>query len=214
MVSLSELAGPIRIAAPTAFGSTHLVEALRPFQLAHPQVTVDLRLADHRVSVVEEGFDLALRFGRLEDSTLIARRLMSMRLVVFAAPDYLQRHGRPAHPRDLVDHNCLLQMASVDPEHWKFDINTEIQTFRVTGSFRANAPRAIAEMAAGGLGIGMCPIYVARPYLDSGALELLFEDMEATAFGLYAVYPPSRHLTARIRALIDHLAEYFASAKW
>ncbi len=202
----SELAGPIRITASTAFGSYELVDAIRPFQLEHPKVSVDLHLSDQRVALIEEGFDLAIRFGRLEDSTLIARKLMNMRVAVFASPDYLAKNGEPSDPNALSTHNCLLQKASVDPEHWRFRINGETVSFRVSGTFYANSPRAIAHTAAGGLGIGMCPIYVVEPYLRIGALKLLFEDIEATEFGLYAVYPPSRHLTARIRALIDHLA--------
>ena len=202
----SELAGPIRVTAPTAFGSHELVDALAAFQLKHPKVSIDLHLSDQRVAVIEEGFDLAIRFGQLEDSSLMARRLLSMRVVVFASPDYLTKNGNPAHPQALLSHNCLLQKTSSDPEHWKFRINGSLQSIRVSGSFCANSPRAIAKMAAGGTGIGMSPLYVVEPYIKRGELTLLFEEMEGTVFGLYAVYPPSRQLTARIRALIDHLA--------
>lgn len=205
----SELAGPIRISAPTAFGGKELVEALRPFQASHPKVTIDLSLSDQRVAVVEGGFDLAIRFGKLEDSTLIARKLLNMRVVVVASPAYLTRHGTPASPDALVSHNCLLQTASVDPEFWKFRSGENLTRLRVTGSFRANSPRAIAHMAAGGLGIGRCPLYVVEPFLKDGSLELLFEEQEASEFGLWAIYPSSRHLTARIRALIDHLVLAF-----
>lgn len=205
----SELAGSIRITAPTGFGSCELVDALRPFQLEHPKVSIDLHLSDQRLAVVEGGFDLAIRFGKLEDSSLIARKLLNMRVVVVASPEYLARHGEPTHPNGLSTHNCLLQMASVDPEHWKFRIDGKVIAFRVGGSFHANAPRAVAHMAAGGMGIGMCPLYAVEPFLKNGTLKLLFENKEASEFGLYAIYPPSRHLTARIRALIDHLAATF-----
>jgi DNA-binding transcriptional LysR family regulator len=206
----SELAGPIRITAPTAFGSLELVEAIRPFQLAHPKVSIGLVLSDQRVSIIEGGFDMAIRFGKLTDSTLIARKLMDMRVVVFTSPDYLAKHGEPQHPNALVTHNCLLQMASVDPDHWNFTIKGKQETFRVSGSFHANSPRAVAVMAAGGLGIGRCPIYIAQPFIDRGELTLLFEDKEATEFSLYAIYPSNRHLTTRIRALLDHLILTFS----
>ena len=202
----SELAGQIRVTAPTAFGSLELVDAMAAFQLKHPNVFIDLHLSDQRVAVIEEGFDLALRFGKLEDSSLMARRLLSMRVVVFASPGYLAKYGYPAHPQALSSHNCLLQKTSSDPAHWQFRISGHLQSIRVSGSFSANSPRAIAQMAAGGIGIGMSPLYVVQPFVERGELELLFEDMEGTVFGLYAVYPPSRQLTARIRALIDHLA--------
>lgn len=206
----SELAGPIRITAPTGFGSRELVEALRPFQLEHPKVSINMHLSDQQVSVIDEGFDLAIRFGALEDSTLIARKLMNMRLVVIASPDYLAQHGEPKHPSALSTHNCLLQQRPVEPNTWKFRTDGELVSFRVSGSFQTNSPRSIAYMAAGGLGIGKCPFYAARTFLEDGSLKLLFQDEEATEIALYAVYPPGRHLTARIRALIDHLAATFS----
>jgi DNA-binding transcriptional LysR family regulator len=206
----SELAGPIRITAPTAFGSTELVDAIRPFQIQHAKVSIDLHLSDQRVAIIEEGFDLALRFGVLEDSSLIARKLMDMRIVVFASPLYLAQEGEPIHPNALLTHNCLLQKYSLDPSHWKFHIDGKLKLFSVNGSFKANSPRAVAQMAAGGLGIGMGPIYVVEPYLKDGSLKLLFEKNETKGSVLNVIYPPSRHLTARIRALIDHLAAHFS----
>lgn len=204
------LAGPIRITAPTAFGSAELIEALCPFQTAHPKVEIRLFLSDQRVSIVEEGFDLGIRFGTLQDSTLIARKLSDMRVAVFASPDYLERHGEPAHPSALTTHNCLLALSSADATHWRFRINGEALSVPVAGSFHANAPRAVAHMAAGGLGIGIAPIYVAQPFIETGRLKVLFEEYEASAMPLHAIYPQNRHLVARVRALIDHLAKAFS----
>lgn len=205
----SELAGSIRITAPTAYGSRQLIEAIVPFQLNHPKVSFDLQLSDRRVALVEDGFDLAIRFGKLEDSSLIARRLMQMRVVIAASPEYLEKHGTPKHPDALTTHNCILFQPSNDNERWEFKINNTVTSFRVSGSSKTNSPRAIAYLAAGGLGIGRCPFYVAEPLVRSGKLVLLFEDMEASEFALYAIYPHSRHLTARIRAFIDHLIECY-----
>ena len=204
-----ELAGPIRITAPTGFGSRELVEALRPFQEAHPRVEIEMRLSDSHVALVEQGFDLAVRFGAMQDSSLMARRLCDMRLVVVAAPEYLARNGTPAEPEALATHNCLLQMTSAQPEVWKFGKGEVQKSVTVRGTFRANSPRAVVHMAAGGLGIGRCPFYPARPFLESGALQILFSDQEPAPLQLYAVYPPGRHLTARIRAVIDHLSDWF-----
>ncbi|MFT4790063.1 MAG: DNA-binding transcriptional LysR family regulator [Paraglaciecola sp.] len=203
----SELAGPIRITAPTGFGAGELVEAIRPFQIAHPKVSINLHLSDQHVDMLDGGFDLAIRFGPLQNSTLIARKLLTMRLVVVASPEYIRASGEPLHPSALSTHNCLRQISSSDPEHWGFTINGKIQKFLVSGSFTANSPRAIANMAAGGLGIGRCPLYTAEPFLKSGELVALFEDKTANEFNLYAVYPSSRHLTVRIRKLIDHLVQ-------
>jgi DNA-binding transcriptional LysR family regulator len=205
----SELAGSIRITAPTGFGSRELVQALEPFQRANPKVSIQLQLSDHHIGIIDEGIDLAVRFGALKDSSLVARKLMDMRLVVIASPAYLEKHGKPDHPSALATHNCLLQLTSPDPSSWTFEVDGEDISVRVNGSFRANSPRAVAYMAEGGLGIGRCPYYTARPFLERGALTILFGEQEANATTLYAVYPPSRHLTARIRALIEHLADWF-----
>jgi len=152
----SELAGPIRITAPTGFGSRELVQALEPFQRANSKVSIQLQLSDHHVGIIDEGIDLALRFGDLRDSSLVARKLIDMRLVVIASPAYFVKHGRPDHPRELANHNCLLQLTSADPSAWTFEIEGEVNAVRVDGSFKANSPRAVAYMAAGGLGIGRC----------------------------------------------------------
>lgn len=206
----SALEGAIRITAPTGFGSRELVRALEPFQRANPNVSIQLQLSDHHVAIVDEGIDLAVRFGVLKDSSLVARKLMDMRLVVIASPGYLSKHGKPHHPSALATHNCLLQLTSADPSTWTFEIGGEEIAVRVDGSFRANSPRAVAYMAAGDMGIGRCPYYTAKPFVERDALEILFEEQEANATTLYAVYPPNRHLTARIRALIEHLAAWFA----
>ncbi|MBY6142043.1 LysR family transcriptional regulator [Leisingera daeponensis] len=204
-----ELAGPIRITAPTGFGSRELVEALQPFQQAHPKVMVELVLSDRHLPILEEGVDLAVRFGALKDSTLVARKLCDMRLVVVAAPSYLAAQGDPAEPEALATHNCLLQLTSPKPDAWTFGKGAARRAVAVHGSFRANSPRAVAHMAVSGLGIARCPHYTALPFLRDGRLQVLFAQQETDPAVLYAVYPSSRHLTARIRALIEHLAGWF-----
>ncbi|WP_166424067.1 LysR family transcriptional regulator [Paraglaciecola sp. 20A4] len=204
------LSGTIRLTAPTAFGSTKLVDALEPFLQQHPNISVELNLSDRHVAIIDEGVDVAIRFGQLQDSTLIAKRLMKMRIVVFASPDYLSRHGKPSHPSALATHNCLMQKSQVDPENWRFKVNGKLVTVNVHGAFASNSPRAVTHMASQGLGIGMGPKYVTEPYLQDGSLQLLFENYEANELILNAVYASSRHLPARIRALLDHLAATFA----
>ncbi len=201
----TELAGRIRITAPTGYGSAELIHLLKPFQTQHPKVSVELHLSDHHVSMVEEGYDLAIRFGALKDSTLVARKLMDMRIVCCASPDYLTKHGIPSGPAALATHNCLLQTAGTNFDHWAFKGTDGPYSVTVAGNFRANSPRALANMAADGMGIGRIPLYTAQPFLASGQLKLLFESQEAVSVGLFAVYPQNRHLTARIRALIEHL---------
>lgn len=109
----------------------------------------------------------------------------------------------------LTTQNCLLQANAAITDHWEFKGPKGQYTVPVSGNFKANSPLAVANMAAGSLGIGRLPLYTAQPFLDAGRLKLIFEEQEAKVLGLYAVYPPSRHLTGRIRAVIDHLAAQF-----
>ncbi len=206
----SALAGLIRITAPTGFGSNNLALALVPFMQAHPEVDIDLKLSDNRVALVEEGIDLAIRIGVLRDSTLIARKLADMPLIVCVSPDYLTARGRPGDPMALATHNCLIDENPADATAWRFRSDARDFVVKVSGTLHANAPAAIANMAIAGLGIGRCPQYAVAQALANGSLEQLFKDYETENFGLYALYPPNRHLTARVRALIDHLALYFS----
>lgn len=204
------LTGPIHITAPTGFGSANLSQALAPFVAAHPRVEIDLKLSDNRVALVEEGFDLAVRIGILRDSTLMARKLSDMPVVIVGSPDYLAAHGRPKDPKALTTHNCLIDDNAADPTAWGFRKNHRDVVVKVGGGFRANAPAAIVNMAISDVGIGRVPHYAAANALKAGTLEQLFPDYEADQYGLYALYPPNRNLTARVRALIDHLADFFA----
>ncbi len=206
----TSLAGPIRIAAPTAFGSTMLTRALVPFMQAHPEVKVDLSLSDNRVALVEEGFDLAIRVGVLRDSTLIAKKLADMPLIVCASPAYLDKHGRPSNPKTLETHDCLIDDNQPDATVWRFHARRGDVAVKVGGTFTANSPGAVAHMALGGLGIARSPRYVVASALQDGRLEQLLTTFTTDDFGLYAIYPFNRHLTSRVRALIDHLAEHLS----
>ncbi len=203
------LAGPIKLTAPTGFGSTRLARALIPFKAAHPGVEIDMHLSDTRVAIVEEGFDLAIRIGRLDDSTLVARKLADMPLVVCASPAYLAAHGTPASPAALATHDCVVDVNQRDGAVWQFQKGTRDLSVRVGGTLRANAPSAITELAIGGTGIARLPLYQVEDALADGRLVELFAELAVDTYGVYALYPPNRYLTARVRALIDHLADAF-----
>jgi len=207
------LAGPIRLTAPTGFGSTKLTEALIPFLQAHPDVELDMKLTDSRVALVEEGLDLAIRIGALQDSALIARKLADMPLVLSASPDYLDRNGRPRSPEALATHTCLVNSNQLEPNIWRFYRNGREHVVRMQGAVTSNSPAALARMAIGGLGIAMSPYYPVETALAEGMLEPVLPDYATDTYGVYALYPPNRHLTRRLRALIDHLAREF-SARW
>ena len=202
------LSGPIRLTAPTGFGATLLVEALAPFQKLHPEVTIDLRLSDRVVALVEEGLDLAIRIEPLRDSTLVARRLADMPQVICAAPEYLATRATPRAPEDLTDHACLV--TGQGDGTWRFrDPGGREMAVRVAGPFHANAPGAVARMAVAGLGIANVPFYPVEADLAAGRLVRLLPGWQAGDSAVHALYPPNRHLTARVRALIDHLQGVF-----
>lgn len=200
------LSGPVRITAPTGFGGGRLAEALCSFMAAHPRIEIELRLSDTRVALVEEGFDLAVRIGRLQDSSLVARKLADMPLVVCAAPAYLAARGHPEHPAALATHDCLVDLNQIDPTTWRFRQSDAEQAVRVSGTFHANSPTSVATVAIGGRGIARSPHYIVDEALRDGRLVRLFPAFRTDDLGLYAVYPPNRHLTVRVRRLIDHLA--------
>lgn len=198
--------GRIRMTAPTGFGEQHLPHLLAGFLRQEPDISIDLELTNRRVSLVEEGFDLGLRIASLTDSTMIARKLAPMRMVICAAPEYLKRTGRPGHPAALATHDCIIDTNVRTASNWPFLIDGTLTSVSVKGRFRVNAPRAAAEMARAGQGIALCPLYAVQAYIDTGQLEILFADCEALDFGIYAIYPHNRHLTARVRVLVDYLA--------
>ncbi len=201
--------GKVRLTAPTAFGELHLVPALAKFQQRYPQIKIDLDLSNRKVALVEEGFDMAIRIGDLASSSLVAKKLVSMRVCVCASPSYLKSRGRPGSPQELGEHNCLVDANFRHGKSWPFKVDGELIKVDVNGNFQGNSPRSIRQMALAGIGIGMCPMYVISHDLLAGKLELLFEQYEAYDFGVFALYPHRQHLSNRVRLLVDFLAQQF-----
>ena len=205
--SHAELTGPLRITAPIAFGTAHLAPMLIGFMDAHPKLRVDLSLGDRRADILAEGFDVAVRMGSLPDSTLVARRIAPLRLAVLASPAYLDRHGTPARPRDLADHDCIVYTVS-DGDIWRFREGERFTSVRVRGRFRSDSPEAMRAAAVAGHGIAGLPTYLLGDALAQGALVRLLSDYPVAEAGLYAVRPPGPP-PAKTRAFIDALAARF-----
>ncbi|MDA7966718.1 LysR family transcriptional regulator [Ruegeria sp.] len=200
------LRGVIRISAPTGFGSLRLAPSLAAFASKHPEVEIDLKLSDRRVSIIEEGLDLAIRIGPMRDSSLKVRQLGPMPLIVCASPAYLARAGTPTHPRALASHDCILDGAMADPSIWRFEIEGEEVAVQVNGRLRANAPAASARLAAAGVAVARCPAYTVADALKARELVELFPQHRVTPYVVAALFPQNRRLTTRVRELIDHLA--------
>lgn len=201
--------GLLRVNAPMSFGILHLAPAVAEFMARYPNVELDLELTDRFVDLVEEGWDIAVRIGRLRDSSLIARRLAPSRLVTVASPDYLARWGRPERPEDLSRHECLLYTTPANPSVWPYRVDGEHRSVRVQGRMRVNNGDAILEAVRAGLGLAVLPTFMIHRDLVSGRLVTVLDAFEVTDVAIHAVWPHHRHLSPKVRAFVDFLAERF-----
>lgn len=209
--------GVLRVNAPVSFGINHLGGLLPSFLERYPDLSVDLVMNDRFVDLVDEGFDLAIRISSLEDSSLIARRLCGLNRVVVASPDYLARHGAPAHPTDLTRHACLLYTYLRRSGEWTLRHRDDGQDVRVRvegAALRANNGDVLREAAIGGLGVTMMPTFIIGADLVAGRLVRLLPDWEDDTGGIYAVWPSGRFVPAKVRAFVDLLVEAFRRPPW
>lgn len=204
------LSGRLKIAGPQSFGVLHLLPAVSSFLVDHPDLWIDLDVSDRRVDLVNEGFDLAVRIGQLEDSSLIARRLAPVRNIVCASPSYLERYGTPTRPEDLMSHTYL-RYSNV-PERrifsWIDDQGRE-RVVNPKARLVANNGEMLMAAAEGGLGIISQPTFLIYKAVEAGRLVPILTNIEWWQLGAYALYPPGRHLSAKVRAFVDHLATCF-----
>jgi len=210
-----ELRGHLKVALPLSFGVLHMCRPISEFNERHPRVQFDLELSDRRVDLLQEGIDVAVRIGALEDSSLIARRLFRSTTVVCASPGYLARHGEPASPLELAEHDCLVYSNLREPDQWAwFDDNGQRQQVRVRVAMSANNGDLLSNAAAEGLGLVMQPTFIAHRHIQDGRLVRVLTDTTWPHGTAWAVYPPGRHLSYRVREFIDFLAVYFSGAPY
>lgn len=206
--------GTLRVDAPHSFGVQYLAPLLPEFMAQYPDLSVDITFNDRFVDLVDEGFDLAIRIAHLPDSSLIARKLADSRRVVCASPDYWTRHGRPSAPTDLAAHNCLGYSYLATRNEWRFTGPDGLFTVRVSGTLASNSGDVLRQAAAGGLGVVFTPVFMACDDLRAGRLEPVLTEFEDAPQGIYAVYPHSRLLSAKVRAFVDYLVDAFNPAPW
>jgi DNA-binding transcriptional LysR family regulator len=203
--------GLLRLNAPVSFGTRQVAPLLAEFAAHHPRVTVEIGLNDRLVDLAEEGWDLAIRVGNLSNSSLIARRIAPCRIVVCAAPSYLEARGTPLTVASLAEHNCLgYTLSQSQPvDRWLFGASAEISV-RVTGNLRANNGDALRTAAVAGQGLIQQPSFIVADDLRAGRLVALTLDQPTVELaGIYAVFPPDRHPPAKVRAFIDFIATRF-----
>ena len=203
--------GRLRVTMPTGFGVIHLLPALPGFLARYPDLTVEIDLNDRFVNMVEEGFDLAMRIGELQDSSLIGRRLAANRRVVAAAPAYLDKHPAPQDPAALQDHNCLVYTYRAQRHDWHLvDEAGNESVITVSGNLELNNPIMLRAAALAGIGVVLLPLWLIGPDLKAGTLTRLLPDHHWPDSAIQVVYPPGRHLSARVRCFVDFLVDCFA----
>jgi DNA-binding transcriptional LysR family regulator len=201
--------GLVRVSAPRNFGERTLAPAIFEFLKTYPDVSIDLRLEDRYVDLVDEGIDLALRISTMTDSSLIARKIADMRLVIVGAPALVARVGKPKTPDSLRGLPCIVDTNLQGQANWRFVEDGKTVSVHVSGPVRVNSPLASLQAATMGLGFAAIPSYLADPAIDSGELVSVLEAFVPDGQTLQAVYPHRRHLAGKVRALIDHLVAWF-----
>jgi DNA-binding transcriptional LysR family regulator len=205
----TEPRGLLKVSAPMSFGMTHLSPLLAEFMRANPAVRLDVELSDRWVDLIGEGFDMAVRLGALNDSTLIARRLAAFRMIACCSPGYRRRNGVPAAPADLLRHACLLY-GQEGRAGWEFIVDGKPRTVDVQGPLRANNGEVIRDAAVAGLGIALLPEFIVDDALRRGTLVSILQTCAPAPLTLNAVYPHHRQSSVTIRALITFLSEHLA----
>lgn len=202
-----ELRGTLRITAPLSYGIRRLSPLLPEFMARHPDLKIDISFNDRQVDLIEDGFDMGMRIAHLTDSSLIARKLGTTRLVVAASPDYWRAGGKPVHPAELASHKCLTYDYRADPTGWQFNGPEGAFTVQVTGPLHANNGDALLRAAVGGAGVYYAPTFMVDDLLETGKLQSALERYVTGGIDIYAVWPQNRHLSAKVRAFVDFLVE-------
>lgn len=205
----AEPRGLLRVSAPRNLGETALAPAVFDFIVRNPLVSIDLRLEDRFVDLVDEGIDVALRISQLADSSLIARRISEIKHLICGAPRLLDRVGAPQHCEDLRGLPCVIDTNMPAHGSWRFFDGGRPVSVQVSGPVRVNSPVAALQAALAGLGFAVLPVYLAEPELQAGRLVAVLETAMPESPSLQAVYPHRRHLAGKVRAFIDHLVVWF-----
>ncbi len=206
----ADLKGRLKISVPRTFVDADVGQSLIDFAREHPDLSLDILADDRFVDLIEEGFDLAIRVTRLEDSGMIARKLAPFRTHICATPHFIAMHGPFTHPQDLSNVPAMIDKNSRNYNTLRFvDKEGSIFTVGISGPIEVNSPQSTLRGALSGLGFAALPDFIAHSYLRSGALVSLFDEYVPEDRGIYAVYPHRRYLPAKVRSLVDYLYNWF-----
>jgi len=194
--------GNLRMTAPVAYGEMAIMPLVTAYMKTYTEVKVDVLLSNTKVDLIEDGYDLAIRLGQLDNSSLIAKKLTTRTLHVCASPEYLSKYGQPFTLSELKDHNCLLGTL----DYWRFAENSQERTMKVHGNFRCNSGPALLNAVLNGLGLVQLPAYYVEAHIQKEELIPILEGYRPPNEGVWALYPQNRHLSPKVRTLIDFLA--------
>jgi LysR family transcriptional regulator for bpeEF and oprC len=203
--------GRLRVDVSTGFARHFLIPSLSGFFARYPGIDLELGCSDRPVDLIEEGVDCAVRGGELSDSTLIARRVGVLQFLTAATPSYLALHGRPTHPDDLHQHQCIKYFSAKTGKIYDWDFARDGQRIqmKVPGRVAVNDSNAYLTAVLSGMGVAQLVSYIAQPYLASGQLERVLADWSVDPLPVHVVYPHNRHLSAKVRAFVEWVAELF-----
>ncbi|ABE75053.1 LysR family transcriptional regulator [Psychrobacter cryohalolentis] len=203
--------GVLRISAPVSFALKHMAKLITDFQIHYPLVKVDLQLTDRKVDIVEEGFDVALRIGQLKSSSLIAKKVAPIRVMLCAAPDYLNKHGTPTQPEDIAEHRYLhYSYMNMDGKDDIYQL-LKAKYLKQGSELRSNNGDVLVDAAIAGAGIVLQPTFIISEALSSGKLVVVLPKLEPEALGLYAVYAHRKLLPHKVRCFIDFVEGYYGT---
>ncbi len=204
----SEPQGTLVVSAPQSLAYSFLPKILPQFQKRYPLIQLNVRITGRFVDLVEEGIDVALRVGKMEDSSLIARLIQTCQMQVCASPEYWKNQGKPSHPQELMQHNCLIYQPASNARNWPFkNPQGENISVKVNGNLQSDDGGLLLSAAKSGQGIFYVPSFLITEDLKSGVLEQALEEFSRKDTGLYALYPRTKHVPSKMRVFIDYLLE-------
>ena len=202
--------GRLRLTAPLTFGAMEVAPELNDFAARFPAIELDVSFSDRVVGLVDEGFDMAVRVGRPEDSSMMARKLCNARILVVASPGWLERHGEPETPENLAGLDCIIDSNFREPNRWPIrDTTGRRSSVPVAGRIRYSNTEACLGAAAAGLGLACVPAFVAAEALRKGRVRHVLKAFEPEPYAVHAIYPQNRHLAGKVRALVDFLVKRY-----
>lgn len=204
----SEPTGRLRVALPNLFGQLQVAPRIPKFLRRNPKISLELSFSDWAVDLVSEGYDVAVRVGTLESSSLVARRLAPNRRLLCASPEYLAHHGEPTDPHELVNHACL-QVSTYRSYDWRLQRDDETIDVAISPVIRADNGEALRQAALAGCGITLMPTFIVSDDMRAGRLVQILSEWQATESWVWALYPHTRFLPLKVRAFVDFLVAEF-----